>query len=61
MIADETLVPTALPDCGGKSFYWVWLHRKEFVKFTLEEIKEPTGFFKDFQQYCQGKIKNGRT
>lgn len=42
---------------GDRSFDWVYENRKEFVDFTLTEMKNAKGFFKDFQQFCKAKLK----
>ena len=41
----------------GKSFEWVFQHKKDWVDFCMKEMKEATGIFKVFQQYCSKKIK----
>ena len=61
MLEDYSIIPIELPDVGGKSYLWVYEHRKVFVNFVLNEISEATGFFKTFQDYCFHKIKNGLT
>ena len=53
-VTDETKFEENFPEVGGKSFLWVWEHKKEFVEFTLK-MMETTGFFKSWQQYCQNK------
>jgi hypothetical protein len=41
----------------GKSFLWVFTNRKEFVDFTLTDMKKPTGLFLVWKEYCQEKGK----
>ena len=41
----------------GKSFEWVFQHKKDWVDFCMKEMKEATGIFKVFQQHCSKKIK----
>ena len=56
-IDDGFLFPPSFPDCGNKSFYWVFVNRKEFVDFTIHEMESPTGFFKRWKDYLIRKIK----
>lgn len=57
-MTDEKLVPTEVPDIGGKTFVWVFENKLEFVDFCVNDIEDCTGFFKDFQEYCTKKIKD---
>ena len=41
----------------GKSFYWAYKNKTEFVDFTVTEMKKPTGLFKQWQDYCFHRIK----
>ena len=36
----------------GKSFVWAFQNKKEWVDFTVTEMKSPTGIFKDWQETC---------
>ena len=53
----ETTWPENFCDIGGKSFEWVFINKKEFVDFCVEEMEKPTGLFKKFQDYCLNKLK----
>ena len=44
--------PEGFCDIGGKSFDWVYRNRPVFVKHTLEDMKEATGIFEAWQQFC---------
>ena len=57
-VADETVFPDNFPDVGGKTFIWVWEHKKEWVQFTNGMVGT-TGFFNCWFQYCQRKLING--
>mgnify|MGYP004134969143 CR=1 FL=1 len=48
----NTIWPDGFMDIGGKSFKWVYEHKKVFVEFCLTEMNGPTGMFKEFQKYC---------
>ena len=56
-MSDNTRVPIEMPDIGGKTFLRVFRTKPIFVDFVVCEIAECTGFFKQFQEYCIGKIK----
>ena len=45
--------PTGYMDIGNKSFEWVFENKKEFVDFTLNDMCNPTGLFKQWQDYCR--------
>ena len=49
--------PDIFPDVGGKTFLYAFENRKEWVDFTLTEMKNPTQFFKVWKLYCQRKSK----
>ena len=54
---DYSLFPDEFPDSSlvGKTFAWVYLHRKEFVDFTIHEMKKVSGFYEIWQLYCKRK------
>ena len=54
-MSDKTTWPSDFPDIGGKEFDWVFVNRAEFVHFTLNDMQEPTGFFKIWKNYCSKK------
>ena len=49
---DNVVWPDGFMDIGSKKFSWVWLNRKEFVSFTLEDMKTPTKMFLRWKNYC---------
>lgn len=51
--------PVGFMNIGGKSFKWVLANKKEWVEFVLTKMKNATGVFKDFQDYCQLNYKLG--
>ena len=53
----ETTFPANFMCIGLKSFKWVFLNRKEFVDFTLNEMENPTGLFLQWKRYCKEQIK----
>ena len=56
---DETLFPHNFPDCGNKTFKYVFENKRyqEWVEFTMKEMENATGFFKIWQAYCLRKSK----
>ena len=56
----ETRWPEGFMDIGGKSFDWVFQNRKEWVEFTLNEMKKPSGLFLEWKSYCVEKVKEER-
>ena len=46
---------------SNKTFEWVFNNKLEFVDFTLTEMIKPTGFFKQWKDYCVklNKVRNG--
>lgn len=45
--------PKGFMNIGEKSFEWVYLNKKEFVDFTLHDMCNPTGLFRDWKYYCE--------
>ena len=56
-MSGETVWPEGFMNVGGKSFEWTFLHKKEFVDFTLTEMKRPTKTFLAWYKYCVLKTK----
>ena len=54
-VADETLFPDGFFDIGGKTFNWVYVHKKEFVEFIIL-VTNPYGLFYSFQKYCTDRM-----
>ena len=54
-MTDESTFPDKFEDIGGKSFAWVRDNREEWCKFTVEKMKDTTGFFKIWQEYLINK------
>ena len=42
-------------DIGGKTFEWVFAHKKDWVSFTLTDMEKTSGFFKVWQDYVKRK------
>ena len=57
---DDKIVPSEMPDIGGKKYCDVFANYPVFVDFITKEVCDCTGFFLDFQEYCNNKIKDGR-
>ena len=52
--------PEGFCDIGGRTFEWVFKNRNEFVDFTVSEMKQATGLFRKWQNYCVNKqIEDG--
>ena len=55
-MSDSTVFPMIF-GLKGLSFEWVFNNKKEFVDFTISEMKKATGLFIVWQKYCKNKIK----
>ena len=55
---DDTICPGVLPDIGEKSYLWVYKNKEDFVHFCVTDMKSPTGFWKDIQEYFIMKLKD---
>ena len=49
---DDTIFPKGFYDIGLKTFLWVYENKIEWRDFTLNEMKNPTGLYKVWQEYC---------
>ena len=49
--------PNDFMNVAGKTFRWTYLNRKEFVDFTLRDMREPTGLFQIWKAYCKAQKK----
>jgi len=49
--------PPNFCNIGEKSFSWVYENKDEFVKHTLNDMKKPTGLFKQWFEYCKMRMK----
>ena len=49
--------PEGFCDIGGRTFEWVFKNKNEFVEFTVGEMKQTTGLFKKWRNYCIMKSK----
>ena len=49
---DDTIFPKGFYDIGLKEFLWVYENKIEWRDFTLNEMKNPTGLYKVWQDYC---------
>ena len=57
MIEQTTRWPKGFSNIGGLTFQQTWDTRKEWVDFTLTEMKEPSGMFKEWKDFCLEKKK----
>ena len=57
MIEQPTRWPEGFCNIGGMTFQQTWDARKEWVEFTLTEMKEPSGMFKEWKDFCIEKKK----
>ena len=53
-MSDTTVFPMIF-GLNGKTFQWVYENKKDWVNFTLTEMKKPLGLFKVWQEYCKRK------
>ena len=51
-------IPTIFPTIGGWDYHKVWKDNQEFCQFVLK-VRNPTGFMKDFREFCRKKLKDG--
>ena len=56
---DMTRFPENFPDVGLMTFLFVFenKHYQEWVDFTIREMKDATGFFAVWRNYCLRKSK----
>ena len=59
--------PDNFCNIGNRSFEWVYANKTEFVEHTMVHMRNPTGLFKKWYEYCKmrserkkKKIKNHR-
>ena len=57
MIEQTTRWPKGFQDIGGLTFQQTWDQRPEWVDFTLTEMKDPSGMFKEWKSFCVEKKK----
>ena len=50
------IVPTIFPTIGGWDYQKVWKEKQTFCKFVMK-VQKPTGFMKDFKEFCEKKNK----
>ena len=58
-MTDTTEFPMIM-GLNGKTFEWVFNNKSEWVDFCLTEMKDATGVFKCFQDYCKKKNKDNK-
>ena len=56
-IEDCCKFPQDFFNIGGKTFEWVFQHKKDWVSFTLQDMEKTSGFFKIWQNYVKRKSK----
>lgn len=49
-------IPEEFPTIGGWDFERVWKEKQDFCQYVLK-ISNPTGFMKDFLEFCETKSK----
>ena len=54
-IEDCCKFPPFFFDIGGKTFEWVFKHKKEWVSFTIDDMEKTSGLFKVWQDYVKRK------
>jgi len=54
---DNMSFPDNFFNIGNKSFEWVFENKKDYVDFTVREMKNPTKFYKKWKDYCIRKVK----
>ena len=57
-MTDETCWPEGFADIGGQTFDWVRRNKPDWVDFTLNEMKTPSGLFLKWHMYLLNK-RNG--
>ena len=57
MDGDKKLFPKHFFNVSERSFEWVYENKPDYVDFTLNEMKNTSGFFKEWQSYCKRKVK----
>ena len=50
--------PDGFMDIGGLTFAEAYKKKPEFVDFTVTDMKEPTGMFREWKTYCVGRNKD---
>ena len=58
--SDEICWPDGFSNIGGKTFKWVFDHKKEWVEFTAEKMSNPTKLFLDWKLYVMDKLKHDK-
>jgi len=53
----DLIFPANFMCIGEKTFEWVYVNRKVFVEFTVNEMEKPTGLFKKWKRYCKERLK----
>ena len=54
---DNTTWPKNFYDIGERPFWWVYKNKPEFVDFTETEMKDASGLFLAWQNYCARRNK----
>jgi len=54
---DDLFFPKGFCDIGEISFKDLYDRKKEWVDFTLTEMKSPKGMFKTWQDYCKKRAQ----
>ena len=54
---DGLIFPKGFMDISERKFLWIFQNKKEFVDFTLTDMKKPTKLFLKWKNYCLRKSK----
>ena len=57
MDGDKNKFPKHFFNVSERSFEWVYENKPDYVDFTINEMKNCSGFFKKWQSYCNRKFK----
>ena len=57
-MTDDTTFPGGFGGIGGRTFAWVRDNREEWCRFTVDDMRDVTGFFKVWRGYLINATKN---
>ena len=55
---DNNVFPENYFDIGGLTFETVYKQKPDYVKFTIDKMKQTTGFYTIWKTYCEDKYKD---
>ena len=56
---DSKIFPKNFFDIGEMTFEEVFKNKPDYVQFTINEMKNCTGLFLEWQEYCRLKFEAG--